>query len=79
VIPGVFELFLFSCVTVMSPFDGGDLVRKTCRWSTTGALYHTSERCSEDGNAKIGTPIFSDVYEDRKVEKTKCERRFVTY
>lgn len=76
--PGVFELLLFSCVTALWPASS-DLMSKTCRWQTTGVLYATQERCSADGNAKIGTPIFSDVYEDRRVEQIRCQSRSVVY
>jgi hypothetical protein len=65
----VFVLAFYSCVT-FNDF-GGDLASKTCHWSG-GTMYSTTEKCNNAGMAAIGNPIFSDIAEDRKVEKYSC-------
>jgi hypothetical protein len=65
----IFQLLVYSCV-VANSFDG-DLMSKTCRWDLRG-FYVAAYRCNEKGASLIGSPIFSDVYEDRKVDKFKC-------
>ena len=66
----VWTLLVYSCVTLTSL--QGDLTSKTCSWNG-GALYRTEGACGAAA-PKIGTPIFSDVADGRKVEKTRCDR-----
>lgn len=74
----VFQLFVYSCVTLNSPISG-ELLQKTCNWSNGGSvLYAGREACEADAPA-IGAPIFSDVMDGRQVEKTKCEPRSVRH
>ena len=68
----LFQLFVYSCVTLNAPI-GGDLLQKTCQWGNgiTG-FYARKESCEADAPA-VGSPIFSDVVDGRKVELTKCD------
>lgn len=65
----VFVLALYSCVSV-NDFHG-DLAMKTCDWRQRG-MFSTAEKCDKAGTAFVGTPIFSDIAEDRKVQKYSC-------
>lgn len=67
----VFQLFIYSCVTLIAPVSG-ELLEKTCSWSGGGSLYVSQVICEADA-PEIGAPIFSDVADGRRVEKTKCE------
>lgn len=65
----IFQLLVYSCVA----FNGldGNLLSKTCRWDVRD-LYSSELTCNSDGASWTGRPIFSDVAEDRKVERHKC-------
>ena len=64
-----FQLLVYSCVTA-NGIDGS-LLSKTCDWRRQ-EFYLKEEACKADGNGLIGHPIFSDTYEDRKIENFKC-------
>jgi hypothetical protein len=66
----VFALLVYSCATAVHPVTG-DLIAKTCRWDARD-LYASQEACSR-AMPPIGQPVFTDVMDDRKVEKTKCD------
>jgi hypothetical protein len=65
----IFHLLVYSCISV-NGLDG-ELLAKTCRWDDRD-LYVTSARCEEAGAKTLMSQIFSDVYEDRRVERHKC-------
>ncbi len=65
----LFQLAVYSCVTFTNL--SGDLISKTCRWDDRG-FYASEYRCRSDGDAEIGKPIFSDMYEQRNVERSHC-------
>ena len=71
----VFSLFVYSCVTFNAPISG-ELLQKTCSWSGRGTLYATHEACLRE-SPLLGSPIFSDVADGRKVEAIKCEEHGV--
>jgi len=73
----IFNLLVYSCVT-LTDFSG-DLISKTCNWrpASNSMPYARKEVCEAQGQLLIGTPIFSDVYEDRRVDKFKCDSRSV--
>lgn len=72
----IFELLFYSCVTISADGFLGDQVT-TCRWSTGGELFATSELCSSAGLAQIGTPVHSFIVEDRRRERHRCIERHV--
>jgi hypothetical protein len=67
----IFHLLLYSCV--LSNGLDGELLSKTWRWDASG-FYVQQEKCGAKGALAIGTPVFSDTFEDRKIEKFKCVR-----
>lgn len=64
-----FQLMVYSCVSAAG--IDGELLSKTCDWRPWD-FYVYEQVCEWAGGALIGKPIFSDVYEDRKIENTKC-------
>ena len=68
----VFSLLIYSCVTITAPMSD-ELIQKTCAWDHGGgSLYMTQAGC-EAAAPPVGSPIFSDVADGRKVENTKCQ------
>jgi hypothetical protein len=73
----IFQLFVYSCITLNAPISG-ELLQKTCNWSEgSGNSLYVSVAACESAAPAAGTPVFSDVMDGRKVEKTKCEMRTV--
>jgi hypothetical protein len=66
----VFQLLIYSCVTITAPISG-DLVQKSCAWQPQGGLWAMQDQC-EASAPKIGSSIFSDVADGRVVERTRC-------
>ena len=71
----VFSLLIYSCVTFNAPLSG-ELLQKTCSWGQRGALYASRDACLRASPA-LGSPIFSDVADGRKVEDIKCSEQGV--
>lgn len=72
----IFQLFVYSCLT-LNYFDGA-LLSKTCRWQSWGDPFVDSAKCERAGKDQLGHPIFSDVAEDRHIQKARCEPMAVT-
>lgn len=72
----VFQLFVYSCVTVTAPLSG-ELLQKTCNWRDGGQTLYAGKESCEAAAPAIGSPIFSDVADARIVEKTKCAPQIV--
>jgi hypothetical protein len=72
----VFQLFIYSCVTINAPISG-ELLQKTCQWGQRGGLYATHEACLRE-SPSLNSPIFSDVADGRKVEAIKCAAQSVS-
>ena len=70
----IFQLLVYSCVTA-NGLDG-ELLAKTCRWQV-GSLYVAAAKCEEAGAARFMERMFSDIYEDLRVEKHKCVKVWV--
>ena len=70
----IFQLLVYSCVSV-NGLDG-ELMTKMCRWDQ-GKLYKTEAHCDEAGAARFMERMFSDVADDRHVEKHKCVKVWV--
>ena len=72
----IFQLFVYSCVTVTNLLGGGDALTMTCRWDAR-ELYVDDSRCNEAGTASIGEPIHEFSRQSnatpRKVEKHTCK------
>jgi hypothetical protein len=66
----VFQLLVYSCVTINAPISG-ELLQKSCNWSPRGLLFASEEACRKAAPA-VGSDVFSDVADGRKVEKTNC-------
>jgi len=66
----VFEILVYSCITINAPVSG-ELMQKTCNWSARSGLYTTQEACLAAAPT-IGSDVFSDVADGRKVEKINC-------
>ena len=65
----VFQLFVYSCVT-LNGWDG-ELISKMCRWDARD-LHQTETKCAVAGANELGHPVYSDIAEDRRVEKMRC-------
>lgn len=72
----VFSLAVYSCLTVNFPLSG-DLMQKTCIWQTQGGLYATKDACLR-ASPPLGSPIFSDVADGRRVDAVRCNEQPVT-
>jgi hypothetical protein len=70
----IFQLAIYSCVRFGNPFT--DDMTTSCHWTPNG-LFMTEEKCKAVA-PQLGTPIFSDVADDRKVEDTRCASVFVS-
>ncbi len=67
----VFSLLVYSCITINAPLTG-ELMQKTCNWNGGQALYMTEDLCKAAAPA-IGSPVFSDVADGRKIEGIRCQ------
>jgi hypothetical protein len=70
----IFQLAVYSCVRFGNPFTDESAV--TCNWTPHG-LFASEEKCNAAA-PKIGSPIFSDIADDRKVENVRCSSVFVS-
>lgn len=71
----IFQMAVFSCVRLMAPMSD-DVLSMSCSWQSQG--FFASEQSCLAHAPKIGTPIFSDVADNRKVEKVRCTPVFVS-
>jgi hypothetical protein len=70
----IFHLLVYSCISSLGM--DGELMEKTCQWDSRD-VYTTSVKCEEAGAKVLMTQIFSDVAEDRRIEKHKCLTQWV--
>lgn len=70
----IFALAIYSCVAVNDL--SGDLVTKTCRWSSLQRHFSTRELCDAAAAAEIGKPVFSFQIvagqEQERVSQARC-------
>ena len=75
----IFALIVVSCVETPNPFGGSAYdtsYSKSCR-GVEANLFATKDACEKAGEPLIGTPVFSDVADGRKVERYGCIERGV--
>jgi hypothetical protein len=72
----VFQLILFSCITTKDPLDLSLVLSKICRWDPKDQ-YINERICNEAGAGLLMSQVFSDVYEDRRVEGHRCSKVWI--
>lgn len=72
----IFELIVYSCLTTTDL--SGDVVSKTCRWSSRG-LYASEQRCNDTGRSEIGEKLvpFAFTPDPSLIEKFRCSPALV--
>ena len=72
----VFQLLVFSCVVIKDPFDSITILSKICRWDAKDQ-YINERICQEAGASMLMKQVFSDAYEDRRIEGHRCGKVWI--
>ncbi len=70
----IYILLIYSCVSATG-LDGS--FTKSCNWAGGGERFLHNGTCVAAGDGKIGTRVFSDIADNRTVEKFRCETAWV--